>query len=107
VVFADNSNNAAKVTILEDMTGTIWKVQLHFHRTNSLRNDYTAAEGEGETVEEEEEEAVGGAEGEAVEEGVLGPKRRFGHSCYSWLLLSEAVFMVLFDCDLYPLRIGS
>jgi hypothetical protein len=24
VVFADNSNNAAKVTFLEDMTGTIW-----------------------------------------------------------------------------------
>ena len=24
VVFADNSNNGAKVTFLEDMTGTIW-----------------------------------------------------------------------------------
>jgi hypothetical protein len=66
VVFADNSNNAAKVTFLEDMTETIW-IKFNYTFTEPTAEEMTlyCRRRKGETVEE----AVGGAEGEAVEKG--------------------------------------
>jgi hypothetical protein len=60
VVFADNSNNAVKVTFLEDMTETIW-----------IKFSYTFTEPTAEemTILQEKENEETAEEGEAVEGG--------------------------------------